>query len=106
MLYIENLCEFVRLMIDNEEEGVFFPQNGEYSNTSDLVQMIAEVKGHRIVMLPGTAWGVKVLERVPGKIGGLSEKAFGDSAYEMEMSEYREDYRVCSLAESVRRTEG
>ena len=106
MLYIENLCEFVRLMIDNEEEGVFFPQNGEYSNTSDLVQMIAEVKGHRIVMLPGTAWGVKVLERVPGKIWGLSEKAFGDSAYEMEMSEYREDYRVCSLAESVRRTEG
>lgn len=106
MLYIENLCEFVRLMIDNEEEGVFFPQNGEYSNTSDLVQMIAEVKGHRIVMLPGTAWGVKVLERVPGKIGGLSEKAFGDLAYEMEMSEYREDYRVCSLAESVRRTEG
>lgn len=106
MLYIENLCEFVRLMIDNEEEGVFFPQNGEYSNMSDIVQMIAEVKGHLIVMLPGTAWGVKVLERVPGKIGELSEKAFGDSVYEMDMSEYKEDYRVCGLLESIERTEG
>ena len=41
MLYIENLCEFVRLMVENEESGTFFPQNSEYSNTSELVEMIA-----------------------------------------------------------------
>lgn len=33
MLYIENLMEFVRLMIENEEHGTFWPQNAEYSNT-------------------------------------------------------------------------
>ncbi len=30
MLYIENLCEFVRLMIANDEKGIFHPQNAEY----------------------------------------------------------------------------
>ena len=27
MLYIDNLCEFVRFMIENNESGIFFPQN-------------------------------------------------------------------------------
>lgn len=106
MLHIDNLCQFVKLMIDNEESGVFFPQNGEYTNTSDMVQMIAEVKGHRIIMLPFTNGAVKVLEKVPGKIGGLATKAFGDSAYEMDMSEYKENYRVNDLRQSIEVTEG
>lgn len=72
MLHIDNLCQFVKLMIDNEEHGVFFPQNGEYSNTSDMVQMIAEVKGHRIIMIPFVGIFIKLLEKVPGKIGGLT----------------------------------
>lgn len=106
MLHIDNLCQFVKLMIDNEETGVFFPQNGEYTNTSDMVQMIAEVKGHRIIMIPFVDLFVKVLEKVPGKIGELTTKAFGDSSYEMSMSEYKENYRVNSLRKSIVLTEG
>lgn len=106
MLHIDNLCQFVKLMIDNEESGVFFPQNAEYTNTSDMVQMIADVKGHCIVMIPGVNWAVKLLALVPGKIGDLATKAFGDSAYEMDMSEYKEDYRVNSLIKSIYLTEG
>lgn len=105
MLYIDNLSEFVKLMIDNEESGIFFPQNGEYTNTSEMVRMIAAVKGHRIIMLPFTSLIVKMIEKFPGKIGTLATKAFGDSAYDMSMSEYKEDYRVASLAESIRLTE-
>ena len=106
MLYIENLAQFVKLMIDNEETGVFFPQNEQYINTSDLVQMIAVVKGHRLVMVPGTGWAVRLMKKIPGKIGTLTGKAFGDSVYDMQMSEYKEEYRVCDWKESVRRTEG
>ena len=106
MLHIDNLCQFVKLMIDNEETGVFFPQNGEYTNTSDMVQMIAEVKGHRIIMIPFVYLFVKVLEKVPGKIGELTTKAFGDSSYEMSMREYKENYRVNSLRKSIILTEG
>lgn len=105
MLHIDNLCEFVKLIIDNEESGVFFPQNGEYTNTSDMVEMIAAVKNHRIVMIPGMSIAVKVMAKIPGKIGSLTEKAFGDSAYDMQMSEYKENYRVRSLLDSIRLTE-
>lgn len=101
MLHIDNLCEFIRLMIDNEESGVFFPQNNEYTNTSDMVQMIANVKGHRIVMLPGTSLAIKLLEKVPGKMGGLASKAFADSYYDMDMSKYENEYVVNNLKESI-----
>lgn len=106
MLHIDNLCQFVKLMIDNEEHGVFFPQNGEYSNTSDMVHMIAEVKGHRIIMIPFVGIFIKLLEKVPGKIGGLTIKAFGNSSYDMSMSEYKANYRVNSLRKSIVLTEG
>ena len=106
LLYIDNLCEYVKLMIDNNENGVFFPQNSEYMNTSDMVQMIAEVTGNKIVMLPGTALAIKIMEKVPGKIGAMTNKAFGDCAYEMSMSEYKVNYRVISLRKSIELTEG
>ena len=106
MLHIDNLCEFIKLMIDNEESGVFFPQNSKYTNTSDMVQMIASVKGHRIIMLPGTSLSIKLLENVPGKIGGLAKKAFGDSYYDMSLSEYKDEYRVNGLRNTIEKTEG
>lgn len=106
MLHIDNLCQFVKLMIDEEESGVFFPQNREYTNTSEMVKMIADVKGHRIIMMPGTGLLVGLLKKVPGKTGQLAEKAFGDSVYEMTMSEYKRDYRVNDLRKSIQLTEG
>lgn len=105
MLHIDNLCEFVKLMIDNEESGVFFPQNAEYTNTSDMVQMIAAVTNHRIIMIPNMSLIIKLMEKIPGKVGELAEKAFGDSIYDMQMSEYTEKYRIRTLWDSIRLTE-
>ncbi|MCI8387073.1 MAG: NAD-dependent epimerase/dehydratase family protein [Clostridiales bacterium] len=106
MLHIDNLCEFVKLMIDNEESGVFFPQNGEYTVTSTMVKMIANAKGHKICLISGFGWAVNLMMKIPGKIGGLATKAFGSSVYEMSMSEYKENYRVRTLNESIELTEG
>lgn len=107
MLHIDNLCEFIRLMIDNEEAGIFFPQNDKYTNTSDMVEMIAKVKGHKIIMLPGTNIIIKLMTKVPGKVGTLANKAFGSSAYDMILSYYdKGDYRVHSLNESIQVSEG
>lgn len=101
MLYIENLMEFVRLMVENEEEGTFWPQNGEYSNTAELVKLIAQAHGEKIALVPGFGWALKLMSHVTG----LVNKAFGSLSYDMQMSEYKQDYRVCSLAESIERTE-
>jgi UDP-glucose 4-epimerase len=101
MLYIENLCEFIRLMIVNEEEGVFFPQNAEYSNTADLVKLIAEVKGKKIRVIKGFGWALKFLSLFTG----LVDKAFGSLTYEQSLSEYKQDYRVKKLEQSIQETE-
>lgn len=102
MLYIENLCEFVRLMVENEECGTFFPQNSEYSNTSEMVKMIAEAHGKGIHLIRGFTWALKLLSHFTGVVN----KAFGNLSYEMEMSNYHNsDYRIASLAESIECTE-
>lgn len=102
MLYIENLMEFVKLMIDKGERGTFFPQNAEYSNTSQLVAMIAEAQGRKLVLLPGFTWAVKFL----GLFTPLADKAFGSLSYDMSMSDYKKgNYRLYSLEESIMRTE-
>ena len=102
MLYVGNLVEFVRLMIQNEESGIFFPQNAEYSNTSELVRMIAEAHGRKILLVDGTVWALKLLSGMTG----LVNKAFGSLAYDRELSRYKENYCRYSLEESIRLTEG
>ena len=37
---------------------------------------------------------IRLMKKIPGKIGILTGKAFGDSVYDMQMSEYKEEYRV------------
>lgn len=101
MLYVENLCEFVRLMVENEEQGIFWPQNGEYSNTSELVQMIAEAHGKKICLIKSFEWSLKLMSRLTG----LINKAFGNLSYEKGLSEYKDNYRVADLKESIKRTE-
>lgn len=102
MLYIGNLAEFVRLMIENREQGIFWPQNSEYSNTTVLVRLIANAQGKNILIVPGLGWALKLL----GHATGLVNKAFGSLSYDMELSRYREDYRKYSLGESIELTEG
>ena len=101
MLYIENLLEFIYLMIDNGESGVFFPQNAEYSNTSEMVKMIGSVHGKNIRLLKGFKIGLKAL----ALFTGLINKAFGNLTYDQEMSQYKQDYRKFSLEESIKATE-
>ncbi|MBM6966300.1 NAD-dependent epimerase/dehydratase family protein [Massilimicrobiota timonensis] len=101
MLYIENLCEFVRLMIDNEEFGIFWPQNSEYSNTTEIVEMISRTHGKTIVITPIFNWCLYILRIVTA----LVDKAFGSLAYDVSISDYKDNYIVCNLEESIRRTE-
>lgn len=101
MLYIGNLVEFVRLMIDNNEQGTFWPQNPQYSNTSDVIAKIAKAHGKRCVLIPGFGWALKLLSHATG----LVNKAFGNLAYDQEMSKYKVDYQKYSLEEAIQKTE-
>lgn len=102
MLYVENLCEFVRLTVENRESGIFFPQNSEYTNTSEMVKAIAEAKGKKTRLVKGFTW----LLKFASLFTGLVNKAFGNLSYEQEISEYKENYRIFGLKDSIKKTEG
>jgi nucleoside-diphosphate-sugar epimerase len=99
MIYIDNLSEFVKQLIDNRSGGLFFPQNAEYVNTSEMVRLIAEAHGKRIIMTKffnPLLWLLNV---------STFNKVFGDLVYEISMSEYKNGYRVCSVKKSIIQTE-
>ena len=101
MLYVGNLCEFVRLMVENEESGTFWPQNAEYSNTAEMVKMIAAAHGKKLTLVKGFGWALKLMSYLTGMVN----KAFGSLCYEQELSEYKSDYRIMNLKESIEETE-
>ncbi len=101
MLYVGNLAEFVRLMIDNEEQGTFWPQNAAYTNTSELVRLIASTHGKKVLLLKGTVWALKLMSGITG----LVNKAFGSLTYDLSISAYKQAYCRFTLEESIERTE-
>lgn len=101
MLYVGNLCEFVRLMIANEESGIFFPQNAEYTNTSEMVKSIGAAHGKKVYLVKGFGWALKLL----GLFTGLVNKAFGSLTYDKELSAYKEPYASVSLQKSIEESE-
>lgn len=107
MLHIDNLCEFLYLLIKSGENGIYFPQNKEYVKTSQMVKEIARVSGHSIWITRAFNPFVKIAGKVPGKISGLVHKAFGNMVYEKEMSKcFEGKYQIRSLKESIEKTEG
>lgn len=102
MLYVENLCEFVRLVISNNNQGIYYPQNSEYASTTAIVKTVNPKIKISGILNPG----VFISSKVPGKISGLCNKAFGNLVYEKSMSQYSENYCRYDLKESICRTEG
>ncbi|WP_340392696.1 NAD-dependent epimerase/dehydratase family protein [Paenibacillus sp. FSL E2-0190] len=102
MLHIDNLCEFIRLMIDNNENGVFFPQNSEYVSTSQMVLLIAQV--HKKSIKLTKVFNLILKSSLVIKIN-LINKVFGNLAYDTRMSNYKTDYQIRDLRESILLTE-
>lgn len=101
MLHIDNLCEFVRLIIINNERGTFHPQNKEYVQTSEMVKLISEFYNNKI-------WLTKLVNPIIimfFKIN-LVRKIYGDFYYEKSMSVYSKgNYQIRTLEESIKLTE-
>lgn len=100
MLHIDNLTEFIRLVIENNDRGIFYPQNTEYVKTSEMVKVISEVHGKRLFQTKIFNSLIKPLTSI-----NLINKVFGNLRYDMELSKYKDDYRSCTLLESIQETE-
>ncbi|HEM5098592.1 TPA: NAD-dependent epimerase/dehydratase family protein [Streptococcus suis] len=100
MLHIDNLCEFIKQIIDLELSGLFCPQNSEYVNTSKLVEAIAEVHGKKIYFTKTFNPIIKFFFHLD-----TVKKVFGNLVYEKEMSRYDFEYQVIDFKESIKNTE-
>jgi len=101
MLHIDNLCEFIKIMIDYDETGLYFPQNKEYVKTSELVRTIAEVHKKRIWMISWMNWLIRLMFGI-----GIVNKVFGNLVYEKSMSDYdKANYQIKTFKESIELTE-
>ena len=101
MLYIGNLCHFVKNCIDYQYEGIYFPQNDEYVSTSQMVKEIAKANGKNIYLTKLLNPFVYLASKLPGKIGGMCNKAFGSIGYTKKclITKY-------TFNESIRESEG
>ena len=101
MLYNKNLAEFVRLMIDNEERGTFWPQNKEYTSTVGIIKDVAAFHGRRMTLIPVPLFAIKL----GAKMVPALKKAFGNFSYDQSISVYKQEYRLFSYEESIQEIE-
>lgn len=101
MIHIDNLCEFIRLMLKYEEQGLFFPQNKEYVNTSNLVKTISTTHDKRVLL---TSLFNPVIKQFSKK-SEIFYKIFGSLYYSNELSNYKINYNVKDFENSIKETE-
>lgn len=99
MIYIENLCEFVKKVAERNLNGTFLPQNREIISTSELVKLLAEESGKKVILVTGFQFVFKMLSHITGYIN----KIFGNLEYEQEASDQELGYCKYSLKESIKR---
>lgn len=99
MIYIDNLSSFVKLCIDKQLDGIYFPQNKEYVMTVDMAKNIAiklEKKRYFSYLL---GFGVFLFR----PFVSAAKKAFGTLKY-IDTEEFDFSYCVVDNDESIRRS--
>lgn len=101
MLYIDNLSEFLKLLIDREERGLFFPQNKEHVCTSEMVKLISETHGKKIYLTKAFNF---IISKLKGNLD-IVHKVFGDLVYDQSLSNHDKNYCIYDLKKSIELTE-
>ena len=88
-------------MIDNEESGIYLPQNREYVSSAEMIREIAQIHNHKIWCTGIFNPFIKLFNKHI-----YINKVFGNLTIDKELSRYKEDYNKYSFEESIRLTEG
>ena len=99
MIYVENLCAFVKLVIDRKLDGCYFPQNREYAETTQIARLAAKSLGKRVWFSFLAGAGVLLLRPCSSKL----RKAFGSLTYQ-DMEDFDFVYCAVGFEDSIRRS--
>lgn len=98
-IYVDNLCEFLKVIIDNEMQGIFFPQNEKYMSTSETVSLIATAHSKKVYQSKLLALAIQPLMFSP-----TLKKAFGSLTYDLNLpgGPNNLEYNKASFDESIK----
>lgn len=100
MLYIDNLCEFIRLAIEQKRHGVFMPQDEKAVSAVEITSAIARGLGKK----PRTSRLLGLAVHL-GSFLPLIQKAYGGVEYDMALSRIDGmDYVVVPFGDAMKRT--
>lgn len=99
MIYIDHLCAFLKLCVDEDLAGIYLPQNAETVCTADMAALMAKCLGKKLYFSGLFGRMVGLLR----PFMSLLQKAFGTLVYEgTEDFDFR--YAVTDFAESIRQS--
>lgn len=93
MLYIDNLCEFVKQTIDRQLSGIFHLQNREYADTVKICKHYNNKMLCTRILNPLVWLGSFVLKPLC--------KMFANQYYESELTSFDFDYQIVSFEDSL-----
>ncbi|ULO08637.1 NAD-dependent epimerase/dehydratase family protein [Paenibacillus sp. 19GGS1-52] len=97
MIFVDNLCEFLRLVIDKKVIGIFYPQNKEYVSTSDIIRVMASAMNKKIKLVKIFNPSLKIMSN---KIN-IINKIFGSKVYDQTLPPSF-DYCVVDFENSIK----
>src|SRR5690554_3449079 len=83
MLYIDNLANSIKYLIEEGAQGTYFPQNSDYMCTTEIVRETAKLLNKKV-------WFTRIFNPIIYLTRGwisVMNKMFSDSYYELEMSQ-------------------
>ncbi|ACB62080.1 NAD-dependent epimerase/dehydratase [Exiguobacterium sibiricum 255-15] len=95
MIFIDNLNNFIEILISKNEQGIFHPQNNSYVCTSDLMKYLRVSEKKRSILL-----NLNLFKKFITIIN-FTQKIFGDLVYEKSFSSYSSNYEVVSFYKSI-----
>ncbi len=101
MIYIDNLCEMIYQIVENNMSGIFMPQDRESISTSDIVKLIADANRRKICF---TSIFNPVLKLCAGMIP-MFNKVFGNLVYEHTLSTYDFEYQNVGVKAAISKIE-
>lgn len=100
VLYIDNLCRFIYLLIANQERGIYTPQDDTSVSAVELMQAISDGLGLRRKTSTVMGAFMYLLAACP-----MVKKGYGGVAYDLnESHQDRFDYLTVSFSEGIKRT--
>ena len=100
MLYIDNLSELIKLIVEDYARGVFLPQDDVVPNTVEIIRLIRSIYGKKTHYSKLLGFCVKAFKKIP-----LVSKLYGGIQYDMKDSDcFDYKYQIVSFARGMELT--